>query len=202
LNWSLVVSVAGVVLNALVIGFWKPWLSAYGGEKAKNLARKEDLNEILVEVRAVTSTQKEIEARISGDLWNRQAQRNEKKTVYGDLLMRIHEATRACQNLAHWRDFMSKGLHWEAPQFDMDATIRTELGNYEAAETELIRLAALVSIFARQDSSDLLTDYLKQNRRIDFASTVDVIKQQRNQLTSLSEQIVASAKVDLGITSP
>ena len=68
MDWSLVISGAGFTLNALVIGFWRPWLSAYGGEKGKNLARKEDLSEILAEVRAVTKTQKEIESKLAGDL--------------------------------------------------------------------------------------------------------------------------------------
>jgi hypothetical protein len=47
--------IALVALNNLVLLFWKPWAGAYAGEKGKNLARKEDLNEILAEVRAVTA---------------------------------------------------------------------------------------------------------------------------------------------------
>ena len=34
-------ALGGLVLNGIVIGFWKPWLGAYGGEKGKTLhARK------------------------------------------------------------------------------------------------------------------------------------------------------------------
>ena len=72
MDWSLMVSGAALALNAVVIGFWKPWLGAYGGEKGKNLARKEDLDTILAEVRAVTFTQKEIETTLNNGMWNRQ----------------------------------------------------------------------------------------------------------------------------------
>ncbi len=47
--------------------------------------------------------------------------------------------------LAQWRDFMSKGLHWQKPNLDIVATLHTELSNYGAAETELIRLASLAT---------------------------------------------------------
>ena len=61
----------GIVEHSLLAD-WKPWAGAYAGEKGKNFARKEDLNEILAEVWAVTATQREIEAKITGELWKRQ----------------------------------------------------------------------------------------------------------------------------------
>jgi hypothetical protein len=62
------------------------YLGAYLAAKGKNLARKEDLNGLVAEVRAVTITQKEIEARISGDLWERQWRLNQKRDAYARLL--------------------------------------------------------------------------------------------------------------------
>jgi hypothetical protein len=51
-----VLGIAMVLLNILFWLIWKPWAGAYAGEKGKNFARKEDLNEILAEVWAVTAT--------------------------------------------------------------------------------------------------------------------------------------------------
>jgi hypothetical protein len=87
-DWSTITlsGACSALLTALVFGFWKPWLGAYGGEKGKNLARKEDLNEILAEVRAVTITQKEIEAKLTGEQWDRQTRWNEKRNTYAALL--------------------------------------------------------------------------------------------------------------------
>ena len=63
---------ASALLNFLVLYFWKPWAQAYAGEKAKNVARKEDLDKILLEVRAVTAATESIKADINGGLWERQ----------------------------------------------------------------------------------------------------------------------------------
>jgi hypothetical protein len=73
-------------LTALILGIWKPWGAAYAGEKGKNLARKEDLETVLAEVRAVTITQKEIEQKISGDLWDRQVIWNQKRDMYAQII--------------------------------------------------------------------------------------------------------------------
>lgn len=81
-----VLVVVAVILNNLILYFWKPWLGAYGAEKAKNLARKEYLNEILSEVRAVTATQKQIEAQLSGTEWNRQILWNKRFDVYSSAM--------------------------------------------------------------------------------------------------------------------
>jgi len=59
---------------------------AFAQEQGKNLARKEDLNEILAEVRAITITQKEIEAKISGEVWDRETQWKEKRDTYAGLI--------------------------------------------------------------------------------------------------------------------
>jgi hypothetical protein len=82
--WTFVYVLAAGALNALILGIWKPWGAAYAGEKGKNLARKEDLDAILAEVRAVTITQKEIEHKLAGDLWNQQVLWNQKRDIYGD----------------------------------------------------------------------------------------------------------------------
>jgi len=88
IEWG-TISLTGAIttaLNAIVFGFWKPWAAGYSAEKSKNFARKEDLAEILAEVRAVTVTQKEIETKLSGEQWDRQTRWNQKRDLYGDLL--------------------------------------------------------------------------------------------------------------------
>jgi membrane protein implicated in regulation of membrane protease activity len=70
--WEIASPFVGATLVLLAFWFWKPWAGAYASENGKNLARKEDLDAILAEVRAVTIAQKEIEHKLSGDLWHRQ----------------------------------------------------------------------------------------------------------------------------------
>lgn len=200
MDWSLLVSGAGVALNAVVIGFWKPWLSAYGGEKGKNLARKEDLNEILSEVRAVTITQKEIESRLAGDLWSRQTLWNERKNFYALLLTALYRAIRACNDFLQVRQAMAQGEHWEQPGIDIDATITNVLNNIGESQAELIRLRSLAEIFTSAYSAGVLTNYLTSDRRLRRDSTAELIIQQRERLVVLNNHIVTAAKRDLGIT--
>jgi hypothetical protein len=115
MDWTLLVALCSLILNALVIGFWKPWLSAYGGEKGKNLARKEDLSEILAEVRAVTVTQKEIESKLAGDLWHKQTLWQEKKSIFADVLSTIHKSTYACSELWQIRKLIVSGQLCQRP---------------------------------------------------------------------------------------
>jgi hypothetical protein len=50
------------------------FLGFYLKKKGENLATHEDIDRLNDQVRVVTTTTKEIEAKISGDLWDRQKQ--------------------------------------------------------------------------------------------------------------------------------
>jgi len=52
------------------------------GERGKNIARQADLELILSEVRAITETQKHIEAKISGEAWHAQWTLTERRNAY------------------------------------------------------------------------------------------------------------------------
>ena len=69
-------------ISGAVVTFFGAYLAA----KGKNLARKEDLDGLVAEVRAVTIVQKEIEAKISGDLWERQWRLDQKRDAYARLM--------------------------------------------------------------------------------------------------------------------
>ncbi len=87
MDWTIWIQAPAIVaLNSIVLWIWKPWAAAYAGEKGKNLARKEDLDKILSEVRAVTIAQKEIEGKISGELWDRQWRLNQQREAYVTLI--------------------------------------------------------------------------------------------------------------------
>jgi hypothetical protein len=200
MDWSLTVSGAALLLNALVIGFCRPWLSAYGGEKGKNIARKEDLDAILAEVRAVTIAQKEIESQLSGALWSRQALWNEKKLLYAEVLNRIHDATRACHSLLQIYNSIQR--EQVAPDANIEAVIRRELNGYATAETELIRLSSLVQLFAREETALLLVSYLQKPRQIQLEERPEKVKQHRQLLLELDSEFVRLAKIDLEIVRP
>jgi hypothetical protein len=48
------------------------YVASYLKKKGENLATHEDIDKLVEQVRAVTTTTKEIEAKISGELWDKQ----------------------------------------------------------------------------------------------------------------------------------
>jgi len=71
------------------------WLGAYLGgylkKKGENLATHEDIGKLVDQVQAVTQATKEIEAKISSDVWTQQKQWEMKREVLFDAAKRIVE---------------------------------------------------------------------------------------------------------------
>ena len=59
-------------LTTLVSAFVGSYLGAYLKKKGENLATHEDLGNLVKQMEAVTTTTKQIEARISNEVWDRQ----------------------------------------------------------------------------------------------------------------------------------
>src|SRR5713226_6995418 len=74
-------------LATLIGAFIGSFLASYLRKKGENLATHEDLDKLMDQVRAVTTTTKEIEAKISTNVWDRQKRREMKREV-------LFEATR------------------------------------------------------------------------------------------------------------
>jgi hypothetical protein len=68
-------------LTTLLGAFAGSYLGAYMKKKGENLATHEDIDMLLTQVRAVTSATKEIEAKISSDVWDRQKRWEVKRDV-------------------------------------------------------------------------------------------------------------------------
>lgn len=84
------VSISAVVfwlLTALASGFGA-YFGAYLKKKGENLATHEDIAKLVDQVRAITTATKEIEAKISNDMWDRQKQWELKRDA-------LFEATKA-----------------------------------------------------------------------------------------------------------
>lgn len=77
---DLLQSLIALGLVALVAGLGA-YFGSYLKTKGKNLATHEDIDKVLVEVRATTQATKEIEARISDNVWDRQKRWEMKRDV-------------------------------------------------------------------------------------------------------------------------
>lgn len=77
----------GVVVTSFFVEIvWKSYLKAYAEEKGKRLATKEDIDNVLDQVRAVTRETEIIKAKIYGGLWQQQWQLTQMRDSYGRLV--------------------------------------------------------------------------------------------------------------------
>lgn len=173
------------VLTILVLWFWKPWAGAYAGEKGKNFARKEDLDKILAEVRAVTAIQREIEAHISGEMWKRQWRLNQKRDVYARLIEGMGELQ------------MTIGAHSRFIKMK-DSQHADEVSQlYDRTKTlllELERSRAVARIFLSSEAVEAIDEFehqlKKPPRELEYGEVGEVFAR-------ATEKLISAAKEDL-----
>lgn len=95
LDWSEVGKLAAWVLATAGASFVGSYFGAYLKKKGENLATQEDIDKVVDQVRAVTRTTKEIESKISGELWDRQKQWDLRREAFFGLA-RSSTALRKC----------------------------------------------------------------------------------------------------------
>jgi hypothetical protein len=84
-------------LSALLIGY----LAGYLKKKAENRAIHEDIDKLVEQMKAVTQATKEIEAKISSDVWDRQKRWEMKREVLFSAVTRIAEMDDALLSFAN-----------------------------------------------------------------------------------------------------
>jgi hypothetical protein len=86
-------------LTTLVSAFVGSYLAGYLKQKGQNLATHEDIDKLVDQVRVVTKTTKEIEAKISDEVWDRQKRWELKRDLLVDMLKKISNLQGALQRL-------------------------------------------------------------------------------------------------------
>ena len=179
-------------LTIVFLWFWKPWAGAYAGEKGKNLARKEDLEQILAEVRAVTITQREIEAKISGDMWERQWRLNQKRDVYTSLLTALHQMELL---------YAQARAQIQREHADGAASARIMNEQYSPRTIEIIEKLrtgeALVSIFCENNTVRIVRELMAETGP---GGAVEHVAFVADLLERSREQLLAAARRELGVT--
>jgi hypothetical protein len=87
------------------------YLGSYLKKKGENLATHEDINKLVDQVRAITTTTKEIEAKISNEVWDRQKQWELKREI-------LFEATKRLSQIDN--ELLSLNTFWERKKTDKE----------------------------------------------------------------------------------
>lgn len=88
------------IATLTIVGSWiAAYYGAYFRQKGKNAATHDDIDKLKDQVAVVTQTTKEIEAKISGEVWDRQKQWEMKREVLFVLTKRVSAAFEALAKL-------------------------------------------------------------------------------------------------------
>jgi hypothetical protein len=96
---TIVVAALTLIIGVL-LGYLESHTSSYASEKGRNLATHEDIQKLVEQVAAVTKTTKEIEARISDDVWSRQRRWELKKEIALEALKELGSLQMAVRTVA------------------------------------------------------------------------------------------------------
>ena len=173
----------GTALNFLVLTFWKPALKAYAEEKGKRLATKEDINNVLEQLRLTTRETAAIQAEISGGLWLSQWHLAQKRDTYARLID-------ALENMRVQRDMLRRGDD-KAQQGEQDAIAEFRraraMARLMVSSDALVGIGRLLRRIGNADPSNSSDDeYLRSSKLIRIA---------RN-------NVVAAGKIELGLVKP
>lgn len=83
-SWAIVTFLLGL--------FASSFLKSYASKKAENLAMHEGIEKLVEQMSAIRQATKEIEAKISDDVWNRQRQSELKREAVFSVMLALNQA--------------------------------------------------------------------------------------------------------------
>ena len=164
--------------------------TARASESTKIATRLEKLDQILPEVRAVTETQKRIEATVAGGEWDRQWRLNQMREAYSRLLAAVY----GLQDYFHLaRSFAGP------PESHPEAEARDAHDLYRKHAAEFKTAAALTRIFAGGRATAILDSYehaIEARLRIPKALQA---QQALKDLAQLHADLIQAARYELHV---
>lgn len=145
------------VLATLVGSFAGAYLSAYFKKKGENLATHEDIDKLVDEVAAVTTTTKKIEAEISGDMWDRQKRWELKRDVLLQGARRMADTQAAILELEGVLKVETQSSSSQTPR-DMSQHQEQALAKWTSAMSAADETALLASVVCGRDAGRLFAN--------------------------------------------
>jgi hypothetical protein len=188
------------VLTALVSTGIGLYLGAYLRRKGENLATREDLDTLVEQVRAVATATKEIEAKISEEVWNREKMWELKR----DVLLEGARGLGVCLE-----GFL--GLWW-LYKTDKELIRRGAPGSIERRDKRLEEFAQvshefvsstcfLVSLVGGEDLLSIFAEFGKVTRKIVIelsGGNADAALERKKELEFIFSAVVGALREELG----
>ena len=139
---------------AILVGMLVGFLAGYAKRKGENRAIHEDIDKLVDQVRAVTLATREIEAKISNDVWNRQKRWELKRDVLFEAAKRVAEVDEALVSL-DWTLQVEQKL--DDPVFIQSVYKKTKKWGDASAGFDEARL--LVAIVCHKETIEAMDDF-------------------------------------------
>jgi len=167
------------------------FIGAYLKRKGENLATHEDINQLVQQVRAVTTATKEIEAKISSEVWDKQKQWELKRDALFEVTKRIASVSDALfnMNITHFSPVV-KGQELELTSRQVEASRKS----WEA-ESSFDQATLLVNLVCGEEVNTLLRKFAETMRR----SAKEISKRESTATESLKELRAQAASVTVAM---
>jgi hypothetical protein len=119
------------------------YFGGYLKTKGENVATHEDIDKLVDQVRAVTTTTKEIEAKISNEVWDRQRHWEAKRD---SLLGAVKSLSSVDKNFSLFRETVDFGLKNQPPEEQLNEKVFQAVKDYSEAEDKLNEAVLLVDM--------------------------------------------------------
>ncbi len=188
-----------LLLEAVVAGAGA-YLGSYLKKKGENLATREDINNVVEQVKAVTRATKEIEAKISSDVWDRQKRWELKR----DLLFQTTKTIAAVRNALL---FLSAACSTQKKEQDPERlkAFQDRINEVNekcfAAMRDFDESAQLTTLVCGKEVNELLINFTKLTRRMakEMRENPEVFKMSGKDLREQSDAIAAAIRKEMGV---
>ena len=137
------------------------YLGTYLKKKGEHLATHEDIDKLVDQVSAVTTATKQIETKISSDLWDRQKQWELKREILFDAAKKLSEVGNSLLSLQTFWQHLSQGkIEGEESRTHLESKYVTEwhdcIRSFEETESLILVTCSRETIQAFAELGDLL----------------------------------------------
>lgn len=200
----LTLAIVAFLINAAIVGSGI-YLSSYLKKKAEHLATREEFKDLQRETAELTRTTKEIEAKISDDVWNRQRRWELKRDILLEMAKKISGAYDALsQVFAALQVEKTEEKTGNAPaESERPETLRAA-EKWDDASTELDTTVGQVALVCNPELTTALRELARQ-MRMTFQNTMNEPAEYLKATHEYSERrqaIDAMIRKELGIDLP
>jgi hypothetical protein len=148
-------ALTGWALTTLISAFVGSYLAAYLRRKGENLATHEDIDKLVEQVRAVTTATREIEAKISDQVWDRQKRWELKRDILLDSMRKTNDLENAISTEHAAFSLTSPSLQHRAEAME----------GFSKAADAFDQASCLAELMCGTSTTRAMSDYLEYMRK-------------------------------------